>query len=333
MYAVKNATEGADLYLGLNKGNVTLVANKQALKFEATEGGYYLTDGEQYVGYAGTNTWTMSAAADKKDVLTFALADGKYSITMSKQSSKVIGSDSFADGALCYANKGTGNNGYWTIEEVEAAAETALNEDETYAAAGTYADVTLTRSINAGWNAVVLPFAVKAADFDGAIFATYDGDETVDDVLNLKFNSVSTVAANTPFLFYAPAAISSLDYKGILVNTNHDAIGESFDFVGFYGAETSPIVAGDYILTGGKVQKAAGGNAIMAYRAYFKANGTAPAKAAQFVVDGDVVTGINAAALVSNESNAAVYNLNGVRVSGNLQKGVYIQNGKKVVVK
>jgi len=209
-----------------------------------------------------------------------------------------------------------------------------LSEEDTYAGnTGAYADVTLTRTINAGWNAVVLPFAVKAADFDDAIFATYAGDETVDDVLKLKFNSVSTVAANTPFLFYAPAAMTSFTFEGILVNTQHDAAGTAFDFVGFYGAETSPIVAGDYILTGGKVQKAAGGNAIKAYRAYFKAKEAASAKAAQFVVDGDVVTGINAAALVSNESNAAVYNLNGVRVSGNLQKGVYIQNGKKVVVK
>ena len=32
-------------------------------------------------------------------------------------------------------------------------------------------------------------------------------------------------------------------------------------------------------------------------------------------------------------SNNGIYNLNGMRVSGKLQKGIYIVNGKKVVVR
>ncbi len=42
-------------------------------------------------------------------------------------------------------------------------------------------------------------------------------------------------------------------------------------------------------------------------------------------------TGIEAITLIEN--NAPIYNLAGVQMNGNLQKGVYVQNGKKYVVK
>lgn len=42
-------------------------------------------------------------------------------------------------------------------------------------------------------------------------------------------------------------------------------------------------------------------------------------------------TGIEAIKLIEN--NAPVYNLNGMLMNGNLQKGVYVQNGKKFIVK
>jgi hypothetical protein len=50
--------------------------------------------------------------------------------------------------------------------------------------------------------------------------------------------------------------------------------------------------------------------------------------AATFVVTAN--TGIES---VSVENNAPVYNLNGMLMNGNLQKGVYVQNGKKFIVK
>jgi hypothetical protein len=41
-------------------------------------------------------------------------------------------------------------------------------------------------------------------------------------------------------------------------------------------------------------------------------------------------TGIEAIEVINN---APVYNLNGMLMNGNLQKGVYVQNGKKFIVK
>ncbi|MBO4314747.1 MAG: hypothetical protein J5867_02110, partial [Prevotella sp.] len=44
-------------------------------------------------------------------------------------------------------------------------------------------------------------------------------------------------------------------------------------------------------------------------------------------------TGINNVKNVVEKSDNKVYNLNGQQVSGNLNKGIYIVNGKKVLVK
>lgn len=335
VYAVKNASiTEEDRYLSLVNGEVKITSVKQGLKFEATEGGYYLTDGEQYVGLAGTNNWTMSALPDNKTVISITLTDGMYTL---KESKGLIGTDSTEDGASCYADKPASKNGYWTIEEIPAEA-TALSEDVTYTEAGIYADATLTRTINEGWNALMLPFAVDAATFgSGAVLALYTGDEINDEQLTLNFASVSEVAANTPFLLHAPAAMTTLNYTGILINAKHDVAGTNFDFVGFYGAETSPIANGDYIIAGGIIKKAQGGNAIKPYRAYFKAKGSEGESRISnviFNIDG-VATGISDAPRLTNESTMdnVVYSLSGMRMNSKLQKGVYIQNGRKLVVK
>lgn len=74
------------------------------------------------------------------------------------------------------------------------------------------------------------------------------------------------------------------------------------------------------------------------YKTYFGGNGSAPAKELSFFGTDDEVTGIeNVEIIAGNENDTQiVYNLNGQVVNGNLnslQKGVYIKNGKKFMVK
>lgn len=74
------------------------------------------------------------------------------------------------------------------------------------------------------------------------------------------------------------------------------------------------------------------------YNTYFGGNGSAPAKELSFFGNDDEVTGIeNVEIIAGNENDTQiVYNLNGQVVNGNLnslQKGVYIKNGKKFMVK
>lgn len=105
---------------GIYMGNAALSATPIATTFEKAANGVYIKVGENYINMAGNNTWSMSASAEAKTAWTFTLADGKYTIA---GPNGLIGSDNTADGSALYGNKGTNNNGYWTID-------VAISEDE-----------------------------------------------------------------------------------------------------------------------------------------------------------------------------------------------------------
>lgn len=86
------------------------------------------------------------------------------------------------------------------------------------------------------------------------------------------------------------------------------------------------------------VQATARDGGLSDYNTYFGGNGSAPAKELSFFGKDEDVTGIeNVEIIAGNEKDTQiVYNLNGQVVNGNLnslQKGVYIKNGKKFMVK
>lgn len=98
------------------------------------------------------------------------------------------------------------------------------------------------------------------------------------------------------------------------------------------GVNEAKALAADegYILIGGKFLICEAGT-LPAHKAYLPASALT-AKATELVFDFDtVVTGINEVKADSAD-NSPVYNLNGARVS-NLQKGVYVKNGRKFIVK
>ena len=69
-----------------------------------------------------------------------------------------------------------------------------------------------------------------------------------------------------------------------------------------------------------------------AHKAYLALSSSATVKA--FLFDGSTVTGISTISTKTNDVNAPVYTLSGVRMSGNkLPAGVYIKGGKKFIVK
>ena len=140
-YSFKQKASG--LYLSTyvtvdNGGEVTasgvcLAEEPVYFTFEEGEGGYYLANGEEYVGFAGTNNWTMAATADKKMLISPAAVsvDDVFYYTLN-EAKGMIATDGTAAGAACYTDKsvaGSGDKAYWTIAE-----ETS----ETYAVNVTY---------------------------------------------------------------------------------------------------------------------------------------------------------------------------------------------------
>lgn len=86
------------------------------------------------------------------------------------------------------------------------------------------------------------------------------------------------------------------------------------------------------------VQATARDGGLSDFNTYFGGNGSARAKELSFFGTDDEVTGIeNVEIIAGNENDTQiVYNLNGQVVNGNLnslQKGIYIKNGKKFMVK
>lgn len=85
----------------------------------------------------------------------------------------------------------------------------------------------------------------------------------------------------------------------------------------------------------GKLVKLGDNTNIPYFKAYLrlKNNAASPAKGMSLVFDDEpTVTGINGISETAEEDNAPYYNLNGMRVD-HPQKGVYIHNGKKVIIK
>lgn len=185
--------------------------------------------------------------------------------------------------------------------------------------------VTLKREVQAGINSFVLPFAVTADELGADKVATYDrydkdGDKTA------YFNPVEKeVAANTPFLTMDVAEdkkAAELSFSDKAIVATPEKLGEVF--VGVYAPQTAE---GKYgIDDKGLLHKGGAGATIAAFHAYLVPN------VARVAFNGSTPTAINGIA-ADKTVNTAVYDLSGRRVYGKLQKGLYIMNGKKVVVK
>lgn len=176
----------------------------------------------------------------------------------------------------------------------------------------------------------VLPFGFTVpAGTTVAELSSVNGD-------NLVFKPVATTEANKPYLVVTTDAdfINKLTNVEVKATTGAD-LTTTVGAVSHIGSYTAQSVANVYGYTNGKFVKANTGS-VKPFRTYVKvAEGTQAAPMAFGVNIEGTVTGINNATTAAT-AKEAIYNLQGVRVSGDLKhltKGVYIVNGQKVVVK
>ena len=214
--------------------------------------------------------------------------------------------------------------------------ETANNtiEDEDVA------NVTITRTIKANYNTVVLPFdctlgQVEAAFGTGTEVYAFSENSADENDITVNFYKVpaGTISANVPVLIKATAASNEQVFNGVQVvapTADVNVAGTNIDFVGTY-APIAAIAEGDYFIGNGAIYKSAGNTSMKAFRAYLKVkNANAGNAGVKMFVDG-IETGIDEINGTAVE-NGAIYNLAGQRVN-KAQKGVFIVNGKKVIVK
>lgn len=198
-------------------------------------------------------------------------------------------------------------------------------------------DVILNRSFAQGWNTICLPFNVKPTEIaEGAKAQEFSG-------VNgnaLNFAEVAEMQANTPYLFFAPQAIASgkvLENKNVVEGVAQSVTKEGYTFCGTY---TLTNMEGKYGVANvegvQKIMRGAAGSSLAGTRAYFTTTNT-KANGMRINLGGNGITGINQINAENVQNAAAVYNLQGVKVSNhgttNLPAGIYIMQGKKVIVK
>lgn len=152
---------------------------------------------------------------------------------------------------------------------------------------------------------------------------------------NLVFKPVTETVANKPYLVVTTDGefINKLTDVQVKATTGAD-LTTTVSCVSHIGSYTAQNVTDAYGYANGKFVKAANGS-VKPFRTYVKVADAQAAPMAFGVNIEGTVTGINNATTAAT-AKEAIYNLQGVRVSGDLKhltKGVYIVNGQKVVVK
>ena len=224
--------------------------------------------------------------------------------------------------------------------------------------------ITINRSFTAdgGWYTLCLPFALTADDikttFKDALFNEFESVSVNDQgVAQLKFKKVTETKAGIPYMVLP---------RGTTVEKpvfNNKTIGEikpqtitrtckasdgeqlSYQFVGVYdptvvsGENNVRFVGGNQ---GTELLIPDGKGTIKGLRAYFvfPNNSNGNITLAKLNVEDDSTTGINTVlrseANVTDANTSAIYTLSGQKVqkkNNSLMPGVYIQNGKKFIVK
>ena len=230
--------------------------------------------------------------------------------------------------------------------ELEVEFYTELKDDETidYSAIGSTADVWLSRTLKTGsWNTFASPVAIDADQLTALGITAVKQLETSsfsEGVLTLNFTDAATIEAGKPSLVKVSADKEIGAFDGATVSGTPTATETiAADFIPTLGATT---ITGDdandilFLGSGNKLLHPESLPANMkGFRAYFQLKGEA-ALARSFSIDfgdgettGIIAIGTDGAASTDN----ATYTLDGRRISKATQKGVYIQNGKKVIIK
>lgn len=239
---------------------------------------------------------------------------------------------------------------------------TILDETSTEApSAATGVDVRVKRTINADqWSTICLPFAMTAEQCQAAFgsdvqLGDFTGYETTEDGdaitgINVKFTSATAIEANHPYIIKVSQAVSEFTADGVDINPDEAKV--EYDngktgkqrkvlgtFAGTYTADFDFYNEATYyplFLSGNRFYYATENTKHMkAFRAYFDFQDYLEeaeyAEARVFIVFGDETTGIGSVQR-ENAGDDRYYNLSGLRVE-QPSKGLYIKNGKKVIMK
>ena len=215
---------------------------------------------------------------------------------------------------------------------------------------GKVADVTLSgRTLNKNneWNTICLPFDLTIAGsvLDGAEVRTLASTTLAGQNLSMTFSdNLTEMEAGKPYVirWTSGEPLVNPTFEGVTVkNANVKTNSVTTDYVTFTGTYTPTALVKDdvtnlYLASGNKLYYPnVDGFKVNAFRGYFKVDDSAAAMGLNITTDlGDgSTTRIQGLEKAGSELDSW-YTLNGVKLDGKpTQKGVFIHNGTKVVIK
>ncbi len=207
---------------------------------------------------------------------------------------------------------------------------------------GSLVNATLVRKLQpGGWNTFSVPFAIDEETLtekfgEGTEVKQLNGSELDGTTLTLNFSDVSEIEAGVPYLVRVPDVVENPVFEGVTVYSSTSNSTSSYvDFVPVVNPVT--LKGGDksvlFVTGGNSLAYPSSTNTMKGFRAYFKLHEEmANVRAFTMSFDG-FETGISDDVKSQKlNGDGAVYDLSGRRVE-KPRKGMYIENGRKVIVK
>ncbi len=223
------------------------------------------------------------------------------------------------------------------------------HRSEIYENRGRLADVTFSgRTLykDGSWNTLCLPFSLDSFDgtpLEGATVKTFDSTTFNDGTLTLNFSDDhSSIEACVPFIVkweaQTPDRIVDPVFKDVIIQSKSTVVSQgSVQFIGLFEPSYLQIQGEDrtvlFMGSNNELFYPLERTVIGPFRAYFKLSGQlAGVKSIGLNFDGSTPTAIDVVNAGAQTIDGAIYNLSGQRVS-QPTKGIYIINGKKVMMK
>ena len=208
---------------------------------------------------------------------------------------------------------------------------------------GRVVDVTVNRTVkNSYWAPVCFPFSMTESQIKSAYGEGVRVTKLTKATANsIAFTKVNSITAGEPYLMKladGTADKTSFSLSNVALNNlvqGATVEGDAYSFTGTIPAVTLTGNNYFYFTTANTLKPLISGNSILALRGYMEAlDGSNGAKELPFTID-DTTTGIIRLSQDGMEIvEGDIYDLQGRKWSnGQLSKGIYIINGKKIVVK
>ena len=202
-------------------------------------------------------------------------------------------------------------------------------------------NITLTRTLQTGgWNTFSVPFSIAKPSGWTVKELTDASFEDATNTLSLTFGDAESIVAGHAYLVQVESAVENPTFNDVAIvnGTTPTTISGVVEFVP--AINPTALTLDDksclFVSGGNSLTWASSGSAMNGFRAYFHILDGSIANARAFSMDfgGDDVTGIISVTADERGTDGAVYTLDGRKLNGQpTQKGVYVVNGKKVIIK